>query len=220
MSASNQRPPCLVRFYQRYLRDAETAAFIHAVSGRYTVGTLMRLARSQSYTTRRAAVMALGFVGGYECNSALGEALHDDDRGVRLIAETGIRQVWGRAGNEMQRQQLSAVIRLNSTGQFQEALLRASQLIAQAPWFAEAWNQRAIAHCGLHRYQESIRDCHQVLDINPYHFGAATGMGQCQLEHNDPVSALESFRRALRINPDLEGVRAQVVRLQRALRQE
>ena len=107
-----------------------------------------------------------------------------------------------------------------STGQYDEALLRASQLIAQAPWFAEAWNQRAIAHSGLRRFEESIRDCYQVLDINPYHFGAAAGMGQCHLDQKDPISALESFRRALKINPDLEGVRAQVVRLQRALRRD
>ncbi len=220
MSSSNQKTPCLVRFYQRYLRDAETAPFIQAISERYTVGTLMRLAGSQCHVSRRAAVMALGFVGGYECNASLGDALHDDDRGVRMIAETGIRQVWARAGNAVQRQQLMAVIRLNSTCQYGEALLRASQLIAQAPWFAEAWNQRSIAHFGLQRLDESIRDGHQVLEINPYHYGAAAGMGECHLEQNDALSALESFRRALKINPDLESVRAQVVRLKRALRQD
>jgi tetratricopeptide (TPR) repeat protein len=216
----NNKTPCLLRLYQRYLRDAETGPFIKAISERYTVGTLTRLAGSQCYSSRRAAVMALGFVGGYECNPTLGRALLDDDRGVRMIAETGIRQIWGRAGNEAQRQQLAVVIRLNSTGQFGEALQRASQLIAQAPWFAEAWNQRSIAYCGLHRWDESIRDGHQALELNPYHFGAAAGMGQCQLEQSDPVSALQSFRRALKINPDLEHVRAQVVRLQRALRQD
>jgi len=31
----------------------------------------------------------------------------------------------------------------------------------------------------------------------------------------NPVSALECFRRALRLNPDLDGVRVQVVRLSR-----
>ena len=220
MSDTSQKTPRLLRFYQRYLRDAETGPFIKAISEHYTVGTLMRLAGSQSYSSRRAAVMAIGFLGGYECNPTLGRALHDDDRGVRMIAETGIRQVWGRAGNEVQRQQLAAVIRLNSTRHCGEALLRASQLIAQAPWYAEAWNQRAVAHFELGRFDESVRDCQQVLDLNPYHFAAAASMGQSQLEQNDPVSALESFRRALKINPDLEHVRAQVVHLKRALRQD
>ena len=35
------------------------------------------------------------------------------------------------------------------------------------------------------------------------------------LELQNPVSALECFRRALRLNPDLEGVRVQVTRLTR-----
>ena len=40
-------------------------------------------------------------------------------------------------------------------------------------------------------------------------------MGRAYLELSNPVSALECFRRALRLNPNLEGVRAQVVRLAR-----
>ena len=40
-------------------------------------------------------------------------------------------------------------------------------------------------------------------------------MGRAYLEMGDPVSALESFRRALKLNPDLEGVRLQVARLAR-----
>ena len=40
------------------------------------------------------------------------------------------------------------------------------------------------------------RDCHEALELNPYHFIAATCMGQAYLELENPVSALESFRRA------------------------
>jgi cytochrome c-type biogenesis protein CcmH/NrfG len=40
-------------------------------------------------------------------------------------------------------------------------------------------------------------------------------MGQAYLQLENPVSALECFRRALRLNPDLERVRVQVVRLTR-----
>jgi tetratricopeptide (TPR) repeat protein len=72
-----------------------------------------------------------------------------------------------------------------------------------------------VAHFALGRLVESIRDCHQALEINPYHFVAATSMGQAYLQLQNPVSALECFRRALRLNPDLERVRVQVVRLTR-----
>ena len=65
------------------------------------------------------------------------------------------------------------------------------------------------------KFAETIRDCHEALELNPYHFIAATHMGRAYLELGNPVSALECFRRALRLNPDLEGVRLQVVRLAR-----
>ena len=93
--------------------------------------------------------------------------------------------------------------------------VRATRLIERAPWLAEVWHQRAVAHVALGRFVEAIRDCHQVLEINPYHFVAATSMGQAYLQLGNPVSALECFRRALRLNPSLEGVRVQIVRLTR-----
>ena len=45
-------------------------------------------------------------------------------------------------------------------------------------------------------------------------------MGQCYLMQDNPVAALESFRRALRLNPGMEEVRAQVIRLQRSIRED
>jgi cytochrome c-type biogenesis protein CcmH/NrfG len=41
-------------------------------------------------------------------------------------------------------------------------------------------------------------------------------MGQCYLQLGDFDAALESFRRALKLNPNLEGVRASVAYLERA----
>ena len=145
----------------------------------------------------------------------MGCALLDQDRAVRTIAENGIRMIWARAGTESERQELGVVIRLNVAQLHQKAVDNATRLIERAPWFAEAWHQRAIAHFALGRLVESIRDCHQALEINPYHFVAATSMGHAYLQLQNTVSALECFRRALRLNPDLEGVRVQVVRLAR-----
>lgn len=69
----------------------------------------------------------------------------------------------------------------------------------------------------LERYDDSANDCHQALEINPYHFGAAVGMAHCYLELTDAFAALDCFRRALRLNPDLEGVRSQVQYLEKSL---
>jgi len=208
--------PILLAVYQQYLENQDTDGFIRRVSQRYTLGTLQRvLASHQQREVRRAAALAIGLLGDYESNHSLGRALVDGDRTVRVIAENGIRALWNRMGSDSQRQMLAVVIRLNAVQRYEEAVRRATELIEKATWFAEAWHQRAVAQFNLNRFAEAIRDCHQALEINPYHFPAATSMGQAYLELGNQVSALESFRRALRLNPDLEGVRAQVVRLAR-----
>lgn len=209
--------PRLSHAYEQYLESQDTVAFVRAVSEVYTQGTLERLVEHDSHRVRRAAVTALGFLGDYRVNASLGRALQDEDRTVRMLAEQSIRRVWTRDGTEKERRLLGAIIRLNAAHRFQAAVRRATDLIQRAAWFAEAWNQRALAHFSLKLYDEAIHDCTQALEINPYHFGAAAGLGQAYLERGDRVAALESFRRALRLNPDLEVVRVQVARLVRLI---
>lgn len=217
VSSQSKRPPFLSALYRQYLDNQDSAGFISKVSQCYTAGTLQRLAECPAREVRRAAILAIGFLGDYETNATMGRALHDDDRTVRMLAENGIRNVWARAGSEEERRHLSILLRLNTAQQYEEVVARATELIEKSPWFAEAWNQRAVAHFSRGRYVESIRDCHQTLEINPYHFAAASGMGQAYLHLGNPVSALECFRRALRLNPNLEGVRVQVTRLTRLI---
>ena len=45
-------------------------------------------------------------------------------------------------------------------------------------------------------------------------------MAHCYLELGDGFAALECFRRALKLNPDMEGVRAQVQYLERSLEEK
>lgn len=218
MSSERHGVPILMLLYERYLSDRDTEALKREVSRYYAPATLERLVHAGDRYRRRAAVLALGLIGDYESNQVMGGALVDKDRGVRALAEEGIRLLWLRAGNQYQRGQLQMIIQMVGDRQYDRAAGRATELIEQAPWFAEVWNQRAIAFYQLKRYTDSIRDCRQALEINPYHFGAASGMGQCYLKLNDRLSALECFRRALRLNPNLEGVRAQVIYLQKSLK--
>ena len=171
MDTPVRRNPVLDELYQQYLVDDDVAAYVHRTMQRYTVATLGRLVENGERTVRRAAVLALGHVGDYDSNAVLGRALCDSDRGVRLTAETAIRFVWCRAGSPAQRQKLARLIALNRTNDFLAVLREATALIREAPWLSEVWNQRAIAHFGLERYEPSIQDCRQALEINPYHFG-------------------------------------------------
>lgn len=217
MSDQNVRLSLLEVLYHEYQVSQQLATFVSQVSRAYTVGTLEALSERGPRIARRAAVLVLGHSAGYSSNHTLGRALQDDDRGVRLAAEEALRNVWCRAGTDEQRAQLKAVIAANSGRRYHEAVARATTLIHEAPHFAEAWNQRAIAWYGLGNYSESISDCNQALEINPYHFGAASGIGQCYLQSGRPRLALENFRRALALNPNLEGVRANIANLERTL---
>src|SRR6266567_4189063 len=126
MSHDAVRSPVLSELYQQYLADRDTAAFIHRTTSRYTVATLARLAAVGERMVRRAAVLALGYLADYESNATLGRALNDADRGVRLLAENGIRAVWCRIGNSNQRQRLVRVMSLNNAQQAIAALREAT----------------------------------------------------------------------------------------------
>lgn len=217
MSFDTQPRPALDALYGRFLEDEGTAAFIRAVSQRYTLPSLVRLLSRGSYVSRRAAAFAIAFLGDYSHNGALGEALRDVDRGVRMLADNGIRQLWRRDGNVAQQRRLSELVRMNTSGLYEECLPAASDFIEEVPWFAEGWNQRAIALFALERFEEAANDCHQTLELNPYHFAAAVGMAHAYLEMEDPFAALECFRRALSLHPDLDQVRVQIDYLERTL---
>ena len=217
MARSKRKIPFIEKCFRRYLESEDSAEFIRSVASRYTECTLGRLATGNRRGTRRAAVMALGFFGSFRSNGILGEALRDRDRAVRLLAENGIRSLWNREAGELPGQKIEAIAWLNFSFQYDQAHDVASELIEQLPSFAEAWNQRAISGYGLGQFERAIADCHQALELNAYHFLAASGMGNCYLQRRQSGQALECFQRALKLNPGLDGVRAQVDQLQRTL---
>jgi tetratricopeptide (TPR) repeat protein len=211
------RRPILAELYEQFLADRDQAAFVHRVAERYHTATLERLVVHSSRWVRRGAVLALGAIADFASNGVLGHALIDPDRGVRILAETAIRAIWCRDGSWNQQQELARVIGLNAAEKHDAARSAATRLLEENSQLAESWNQRAIANFAVERYLESIADCRRTLDLNPFHFGAAAGLGQCHMQLGDHQAALDTFRHALKINPSMEGVRANVVYLQKLL---
>ena len=210
----------LETLYREYVERHDTSAFLSEVGRYYTQATLLRLAFSVSVEVRRAVVLALGFLGDYEANATFGRLLKDDDRSVRLLAENGIKNVWSRGGNERQRRALRRVMRSIAVGNFDEAVRLANILLEEAPRYAEARNQRAIALFGLKQYEEAIEDSAQALEINPFHFGACVGIGHAYLQLDEPFLAICAFHHALKLNPNLELARLQIARIERKLKTE
>lgn len=220
MSHNHRHRPLLVFDYERYLVDQDLNNYLQRVSKRYTIGGLERVATSTDRTARRSAVLALGHLAEYRSNSALGRALVDSDRGVRSLAESGICRLWMRIGTRSQQRHLAVIGQHIEKKNFDRAAQLSTAMVEDAPWIAQAWYYRGKAFFQLEQHEAATRDCHQALEINAYHFMAASIMGQAFLLLNDPISALDSFRRALRLNPNMEEVRAQVIHLQRSLKDE
>jgi tetratricopeptide (TPR) repeat protein len=187
------------------------------VAARYNEGTLQRLLDSGDVHARRAAVLALGLLGTMRSNKELAALLRDDDRQVRQLAADALWSVWFRADTDAHNQELQRLIRLGDPQRTRSGL---DALIKKASGFAEAYNQRAIVYFRLGEYEKSISDCEMVLKLNPYHFGAQSGMGQCYMKLKKPKAALKAFRTAFRLNPDLEGVEDTIRALEDVLGEE
>jgi len=203
----------LCTFYQDYLVKQDSSQFVRLVGECYTQPTLLRLATSSHPDSRRAAVLALTYLGDFSANDVFGRLLHDDDQTVRLLAEIGIKNLWPRDGDDRHRNRLRTIMRLNATEQFQDAIFLTDALLDEFPEYAEAWNQRGIAHFGLKKFEDMIEDAYATLNLNPFHFGAATGMGHAYLQLKDWVTAIDCYQLALDINPNLKMLRDAIVRI-------
>ena len=170
MSEEFLRYPLLDRLYQQYLSDEDSAGFIRAVSQRYTLGTLRRLATAGPRISRRASVLAIGLMGDYFMNETMGNALSDSDRAVRLLADHGIREIWQRQGTSSQQRAIQHLYQLVSRNRLDEAIDYATLLIVDDPDLGEAWNQRAIALCAIGDYEGAISDCREALNCNRFHY--------------------------------------------------
>ena len=180
--------------------DAAVGTFRQAVRERYTEGTLCRILESHlDPIHRRAAAAALGLVGTMTCNAVIATALHDDDDAVRRTAGEAIWEVWFRDDGDFARELRQAV----GLPDVSERVAACDELIARRPQFAEAYNQRAVQHFVRGEYAKAVSDCEAVLRLNPFHFGAASGMGQCYLRMHKPRAALRAFKHALELNPNL-----------------
>lgn len=88
---------------------------------------------------------------------------------------------------------------------FDTALLHLNDLTRLAPEFAEGWNKRATLHFSRGEYGDSLEDIAQTLKREPRHFGALSGLGIILDRIGDKEGALEAYRRAVKIHPNLPG---------------
>jgi len=159
---------------------------------------------------RAQAVISLARTGRMTDVPALLARLRDDQPAVRRLAEQAIWAVWSRSDDpEVDRLFARGVAEMESR-EFTSAIATFTRIIELKPEFAEGWNKRATVYFLAGDYRRSLADCDEVIRRNPYHFGALSGYGQIYLRLDQYDKSLEYFRRALEVNPNLEGVRAMI----------
>jgi len=99
-----------------------------------------------------------------------------------------------------------------------DALTTFNEIVSRKPDFAEGWNKRATIYFLRGQYEQSLADCDEVFKRNAQHFGALSGAGQIHLQLGNPRRALEFFRRAVEINPNLDGAALMIPLLEQQLR--
>jgi tetratricopeptide (TPR) repeat protein len=166
---------------------------------------------------RRDAAARLGEVGTMADIAALARALHDSDADARERAEQALWQIWSRSGDEeIDRLYAKGVEEMNS-GELEQAIATFTRIIERKPDFAEGWNKRATLYFLNGDSLKSLADCDEVMKRNPYHFGALSGYALNYIRLERYELALQYSRRALEVNPNLDGIKRNIELLEHVL---
>ena len=163
--------------------------------------------QSGDAAVRESACAVLAETGRHSELPPLMGALHDSAEAVRQAAEQAIWRVWSRSGDEAADRIFGIGMSQMQDGDLRAAVETFGRVISMKPEFAEAWNKRATVHFLMGEDDLSLRDCAEVIERNPQHFGVLAGYGQIYVRKGDLATALDYFERALAINPNMDGVR-------------
>lgn len=168
---------------------------------------------------RLGGVVYLGRNGLAADGTLLVKRLSDGNPIVRVAAEQAVWLAWSRSGNaQTDRLLIDGVAEMNA-GRHKKAIGIFSAVIKRDPAFAEGWNKRATAYYLAGDLQKALADCDEVMKRNPQHFGALSGYGQIYARLDDYEQAIDYFRRALAVNPNLTDLTVVIRRLEEIMRE-
>ena len=199
------------------LESNDLPGLVRLLGRRYDTPQICSLLACDCCDARKCAALALALVGRDDCVAGLVEHLRDDDEMVGEMAEHALWSVWFRGGDAVANRLLVAGCEQANGRDLCAAEAKFTAALERCPQFAEAWNQRAIVRYIREDFAGSIADCRRATDLMPCHFGAWSGMGHCHAHRGEFDLALDSYRRALSINPRLACVAEVVGSMERQL---
>jgi tetratricopeptide (TPR) repeat protein len=193
---------------------------VNGNGGGHGLAHALEVLRQGSVAEKLKALELLAKLADMQVMPALVEALHDDDRRVRVAAQNVMWTIWLRSGDDQIDAMMAEGVRHMEAERYPKAIEVFSQIIARAPKFAEGYNKRATVYYLMLDFEKSIADIHQTLALNPVHFGALSGMGLCYLGLVEPRQALEWFERAVAVNPNMDTIQSYIQQIREFLRNQ
>jgi tetratricopeptide (TPR) repeat protein len=157
-------------------------------------------------TKRAEAIAWIAEHGMPSDDAALRLRLKDENPFVRHYAEQALWVLWSRSGDDAIDALMETGVAQMQNQQFRAAIATFSEVIRRKPSFAEGWNKRATVLFLAGELKRSLADCDEVMKRNPNHFGALAGYGQIYFQLEQYEKAIEYWKRALKVNPNMEGV--------------
>ncbi|MCG9127221.1 tetratricopeptide repeat protein [Candidatus Poribacteria bacterium] len=197
--------------------ETDHDSLIEQLNTKYSETDLLTYLPDDDLLVARAAATALGLIGSMDSVPELVKNLKNEDVRARFNTEMALWSIWSRSGQDTVDRLLNTGKRSLKNEEFNKAVECFSKVIDIDPRFAEGYNQRAIAFFILDEWDNSLSDCLQTIELNPYHFGAYAGMGHIYLRLGKIHEAVDAYKKALEINPNLITVAETLLRLRRAL---
>ncbi len=141
------------------------------------------------------------------------------DPGEASVIEAQIWDIWIANDNPEYFDLMVSGIRHMNTNSLSLALQDFNQLIEIAPNYAEAWNKRATIYYLLQDYAASAKDIDKVLELEPFHFGALSGLGLVRLGERKYLEARTAFQTVLEVYPAMIGIKQNLQELDNYLKQ-
>jgi tetratricopeptide (TPR) repeat protein len=146
--------------------------------------------------------------------------LRDADALVRGVAEQALWLLWRRSGDAAIDELLARGIQEMQAGRLEDAIASFGEVIRRRPAFAEGWNKRATAYYLAGDFRRSLADCDEVIKRNRSHFGALSGYGQIYFQLEQYDKAIEYWKRALAVNPNMPGLEENIRQVEKLREQK
>jgi Tfp pilus assembly protein PilF len=127
--------------------------------------------------------------------------------------ESGIEALWSQSGSDTADLLTQRALELAASEDSAGALTLLKAALEAKPDYAEGWNKRATLFFLKGDYGRAMHDIRETLRHEPRHYGAWAGLGRILEQTGDERRALDAYRRALAINPRIDGLRDQVKKL-------